>query len=384
MARYFICVFMLAAAAYARGLTAQQVLDKVVSTYSSLKAVHMVAEREETTYPAGRSQTTFSECELATTTGHRYFARLKLPQQQALAVSDGENVWLALDSRKQWSKVPATSLSDDSDEEHDARVASRDLQDSLENIMLHRFLALAKTVQDPVISKQQDFELGREKARCYLIRAQTRGSEIELWVDQQRFVILQYKEKNKSPDTHIEIAMKLKLVELNQEVGDSLFHFDPNPEWTEVGTPTRAPIQPGERAANFTLKTLDGESVALQSLHGSVVVLDFWATWCVPCRVEFPAIEKIRSEFGEAVRFYGISDESPATVKEFVEEHRYKTPMLLDGNREMHRRYGIHHIPMLFVIDRDSVVRQQFIGTQNESKLREAIRSVVDQRTLNH
>jgi outer membrane lipoprotein-sorting protein len=76
-----------------------------------------------------------------------------------------------------------------------------------------------------VISKQQDFELGREKARCYLIRAQTRGSEIELWVDQQRFVILQYKEKSKSPDTHIEIAMKLKLVELNQEVGDSLFHL---------------------------------------------------------------------------------------------------------------------------------------------------------------
>jgi thiol-disulfide isomerase/thioredoxin len=67
---------------------------------------------------------------------------------------------------------------------------------------------------------------------------------------------------------------------------------------------------------------------------GGVVVLDFWATWCVPCRVEFPAIEKIRSEFGDAVRFYGISDESPATVKRFVEEHRYKMPLLLDGNRE--------------------------------------------------
>jgi outer membrane lipoprotein-sorting protein len=95
-----------------------------------------------------------------------------------------------------------------------------------------------------VISKHQDFELGREKARCCLISARTRGSEIELWVDQQRLVILQYREKSKSPHTHIEIAMKLKLVELNQEVGDSLFHFDPNPEWTEVGTPTRAPIQP--------------------------------------------------------------------------------------------------------------------------------------------
>ena len=58
-------------------------------------------------------------------------------------------------------------------------------------------------------------------------------------------------------------------------------------------------------------------------------------------------------------------------------------PTLLDSNREMHRRYGIHKIPVLFVIDRDSVVRRQFIGTQNESELREAIRSVVDRKAPN-
>ena len=206
-------------------------------------------------------------------------------------------------------------------------------------------------------------------------------------MDQQRFVVLQYKEKSQSLDGQIEIAMKMKLVELNQEVGDSLFHFEPEQGWTQVETLAppgeRYPIRTGERAADFTLKTLDGDSVALQSLHGNVVVLNFWATWCLPCRVEFPAIEKIRSEFGAAVRFYGVSDESPATVKKFVEEQRYEMPMLLDSNREMHRRYGIHKIPVLFVLDRDSVVRRQFIGTQNESELREAIRSVVDQTPPN-
>ena len=381
MTRCLICLSMLALPACARDLTAQQVLDKVVSTYSSLKAVHMVAEREETTYPAGRSQTAFSEYELANATGGRYLARLKQPPQQALAVSDGSTIWLALDSKKQWSRVSAASQADDTDEEHDARAASRDLHDSLENMMLHRFLALAKTVQRPVIAKDRDFELGREKARCYAIRAHTSGSEIELLVDRQRFVVLQYQEKSNPPDTPTEIAMKIRLVELNQEVGDSLFHFEPDPGWVEVGTlpPAGEPIRTGERAADFTVRTLDGESVALESLRGSVVVLDFWATWCVPCRVEFPAIEKIRSEFGGAVRFYGISDESLATVKKFVEETGYQMPMLLDNNREMRRRYGIHKIPVLFVIDRDSVVRRQFIGAQSESELREAIRAVVDQ-----
>lgn len=380
MTRYFICLFMLALPACAGDLTAREVLEKVASTYGSLKAVHLVAEREETTYPAGRAQTTFSEYELATATGGRYLARWKQPPQEALTVSDGSTIWLALNSRKQWSRVSAASQADDNDEEHDARAASTDLHDSLENIMLHRFLALAKTVQHPVVAKRQDFELGREKAPCYAIRAHAGGSEIELLVDQQRFVVLQYKEKSEPPGAQTAIAMRIKLVELNQEVGDSLFHFEPDPGWSEVGTlaPPGEPIRTGERAADFTVRTLDGESLALGSLRGSVVALDFWATWCVPCRMEFPAIEKIRSEFGGAVRFYGISDESLATVKKFVEENRYQMPMLLDSNREIRRRYGIHKIPVLLVIDRDGVVRRQFIGAQTESELREAIRSVVD------
>jgi peroxiredoxin/outer membrane lipoprotein-sorting protein len=321
---------------------------------------------------------------LASKPGHRYFARLTLSHEQALSVSDGSNIWHALESRKQWSQVSAASLTGDNDEEQGAKAANTDLHDTLEGIMLYRFLSLAKHAQNPAIAKEPDFKLGREKVRCYLIRARTRGGEIELLVDRQRFVVLQYKEKGKSPDGDVEIAMKMKLVELNQDVGDSLFHFEPNPGWTEVETLVlpreRAVTLTGERAADFTLKTLNGESVGLQSLHGNVVVLDFWATWCGPCRAEFPAIERLRSEFGGAVRFYGVSDESAATVKKFVEEHRYEMPMLLDSNREMHRRYGIHAIPALFVIDRDSVVRRQFLGTRSELELRKAIRSVVEQK----
>jgi len=382
--RCLICLFVLALPAFARDLTAQQVLDRVVSTYSSLQAVHLVAERTETAYPAGGAQSS-AEYELATASGGRYLARLKQPPQQALAVSDGAAIWLALNSKKQWSRVPAASQEDDTDEEHDARAASAALHDSLENVMLHQFLRLAKTVQHPMMANERDFDLGRERAHCYAIRAHAGTSEIELFVDRQRFVVLQYQQKTKSPDAPVEIVMKFKLVELNQEVADSLFHFEPEPGWTEVGTlPSLAePIHAGERAADFTAGTLDGASVALAGLRGSVVVLDFWATWCMPCREEFPAMEKISAELGGAVRFYGISDESPDTVRQFVEENRCRMPMLLDSNREMRRRYGVHKIPALFVIDRHGVVRQQFIGARSESELRAAIRAVVDSNPPN-
>ena len=384
MTRHLLYLCILAIPAYAKEPAAQQVLDKVVSTYTNLTAVHMVAEREDTTYSAGGPQTASSECELANAAGGRYIARLKQPGQQALAVNDGSDIWLALDSKKQWSRVSA-SPTDDSDEEHDARAASENLHDSLQNIVIGRLLALVKSVQDPVMAKPQVFDLAGRKAPCYAIRAHTPGADVELLVDKEKFVVFEYTEKSSSAGKQVAIAMKLKLVELNQEVAASLFHFSPEPGWTEVEAPvpTSDPVRTGEPAREFALKTLDGESVALQNLRGSVVVLDFWATWCLPCREEFPALEKIRSEFAGDVRFYGISDESPALVKQFVDEYRYRMPMLLDTRREMRRRYGIHKIPELLVIDRDSVVRRLFIGVQDESELREAIRSVVDRKPPN-
>lgn len=384
MTRYLICLCILAIPASAKEPSAQQILDKVVSTYTNLIAVHMVAEREDTTYSAGGPQTASSECELANAAGGRYLARLKQSQQQALAVNDGSDIWLALDSKKQWSRVSA-SPTDDSDEEHDARAASENLHDSLRNIMIDRLLALVKSVQDPVMAQPRIFELAGRKAPCYAIRAHTPVSDVELLVDKERFVVFEYTEKSNSPGKQVAIAMKLKLVELNQEVAASLFHFSPDPGWTEVQAPAPPgdPVRTGESARDFTLKTLDGESVALRNLHGSVVVLDFWATWCLPCRDEFPALEKIRADFAGDVRFFGISDESPELVKQFVDEFRYRMPMLLDTRREMRRRYGVHKIPELLVIDRDSVVRRLFIGVQDESELREAIRSVLDRKPPN-
>jgi cytochrome c biogenesis protein CcmG/thiol:disulfide interchange protein DsbE len=378
--RYFVCLCLAVSPACAKGLTAQQVLDKLVSTYSGLQAVHAIAVREETRVTASQSQGASLECELADASGGRYYARLKQPRQQALAINDGTNIWLALDSKKQWSRVSATAATEDTDEEHDAQVASRDLHDSLENIVLHQFLDLAKTLQDPVIERAQDFELARGKVRCYTIRGHVSGADVELLVDQQLFVVWQYKEKSPAPGGSTEVTVNVKLMELNQDVNGSLFHFEPEPGWTEVGKLASAavPIRAGERAADFSVKTLDGELVTLSGLRGNIIVLDFWATWCVPCRAEMPAMEKIRAEFGAAVRFYAISDEDTAIVRKFIEENRLGMPVLIDGNREVHRRYGVHKIPALFVIDGDSIVRCQLTGARTESELRDAVRSAVD------
>jgi thiol-disulfide isomerase/thioredoxin len=133
----------------------------------------------------------------------------------------------------------------------------------------------------------------------------------------------------------------------------------------------------GSRAGNFALKTLEGEPVMLDQTRGKVVVLDFWATWCPPCRKELPSIEKLRAEFGDRVQFYGVNDEEAGTVKEFVRKNHYQLTVLLDGKREVHRNYGVSAIPTLLVIDKSGVIREHFIGSRDETTLRKAIQSVL-------
>ena len=112
-------------------------------------------------------------------------------------------------------------------------------------------------------------------------------------------------------------------------------------------------------------------------LRGSVVVLDFWATWCGPCREELPIVEKLRTEFAGKVQFLGINDEDRGTVAGFLKKHDYQLSVLMDGRKDVHRQYGIRSIPQLFVIDREGVIRQHYVGGRSEDALRKAIEAAL-------
>jgi thiol-disulfide isomerase/thioredoxin len=109
------------------------------------------------------------------------------------------------------------------------------------------------------------------------------------------------------------------------------------------------------------------------------VVLDFWATWCPPCREELPTVDKLRAEFGDKVQFFGISDEDAGTVKGFLRKNNNGLPTLMDQKETVHRQYGVSAIPTLLVIDRDGVIRSHFIGGRSPETLRDAIAKVLGQ-----
>lgn len=121
--------------------------------------------------------------------------------------------------------------------------------------------------------------------------------------------------------------------------------------------------QAGRPAPDFTLPRLDGPAVRLGDLRGRVVVLNFWTTWCPPCRDETPALQAFYERYGDRVAYYGINVAEPVdTVRRFVADFGVTYPILLDRAKEVNRLYGVTAYPETWWIDRDGVARVHWIG----------------------
>ncbi len=116
-----------------------------------------------------------------------------------------------------------------------------------------------------------------------------------------------------------------------------------------AGCPGGTSLETGDPAPEFELPSLDGATVSSQSLLGRPVVLNFWATWCVPCRSEIPVLQSLEAA-GVQVVAIAIDDEGEELVRPFVEQYRPGYTVLL-GNGEIFRRFGGSSIPYTLVLD---------------------------------
>jgi peroxiredoxin len=124
----------------------------------------------------------------------------------------------------------------------------------------------------------------------------------------------------------------------------------------------------------FTLKDLSGKTWTFSELRGKVVLVNFWATWCPPCRKEMPDLETLYGRFGSrGLVVLGISDEEAAKVEPFIRERKVSFPVLLDPGRKVNEMFVVDGIPKSFVYDRDGKLVAQSIDMRTQKQFLEML-----------
>jgi peroxiredoxin len=138
--------------------------------------------------------------------------------------------------------------------------------------------------------------------------------------------------------------------------------------------------QIGKKVPAWELIDLNGKPVQSEKYKGKVIILNFWATWCPPCRAEMPDFMKLHAAYKDkGVTFLGISlDQGLGPVKRYVRTEKVNYPILM-GNSKMVADYGnFSAIPQTFVIDAEGRINKQFMGLVKFEKLEKVIQSLID------
>lgn len=368
-------------------LAAEANLDAIrqgmAAPMKGVSAIHLVAEREDL-YSNGAAGT--ETYEYAAGGAGRVRLGLKTGNREGLLVSDGSTTWKALPKEKQWSKAEVALQPDDEDDKQEAAPGGReqpDLRLQITRALFGHGLSMSRLAAPALALKNEEsIKVDGRKFDCWVLTGRLNDGQHTVWVDKNTHLVLQRKSSARVRAGNgvlgIETAVKVKTLKLNQEVATNTFAFTAPPKWTEA----EFVLLPGEEglslanqpAVGFALKNLEGDTVSLNALQGKVVVLDFWATWCPPCRRTMPHLERLSTELKEqGVAVVGVSAEETGVVKSYIKKQNFTFPILLDAKREVNRRYGIRAIPTTLVIDRQGVIRSHFVGAPSEERLRQAV-----------
>jgi peroxiredoxin len=122
----------------------------------------------------------------------------------------------------------------------------------------------------------------------------------------------------------------------------------------------------GHFAPDFALKTLEGNTVRLSEFRGKkVVLINFWATWCPPCRLEMPTMQQIYAEYkakGFEILAVNIEPDAQQEIRDFIKELRLTFPILLDPDMKITRKFRVIGLPVSILIDRQGIVRAKEVG----------------------
>lgn len=293
--------------------------------------------------------------------------------------SDGEHTWILLEPLNQYIQRDAAG----SPEEASAKTSflPRNLPD------------VSKSVKSVKLKGEEQIKIGAGRIPCWVVETvydtiqlgdMTIGDGAQTtWISKAHKLNLETRFHANLHLSGIETPVEMTqvtrttLLRLNPDLPDSLFAFTPpegakeTADWTLPGIVKPDVI--GKPAPAFKVKSIAGADIDLASLRGKVVLLNFWTTWCGPCKRELPVLEKLNSEFhdrGLVVVGVNVGDEKSA-VEKFLDSFRLTFLVApAEGLDDLVAELSINAFPTMLLIDRDGKVAAYEVGARGEAGLR--------------
>ncbi|MGI9070247.1 MAG: redoxin domain-containing protein [Bryobacteraceae bacterium] len=262
------------------------------------------------------------------------------PSFSIVLITDGSTIWTYMPHDKAYTKVQASAIADTGDEGEDGS-HNDNIALSVYSMAVRRYASLDKSPSRSELAGEEVIKTADGRVRCWILQTNVSGHTENLWVDQQRYLVLRAEStfEQEGIATHMKISIKRFDVEPPALTAFTFVPDKPAKLVDELNIPGSNPTFVGKFAADFGLKNLDGEPVRLSDFRGKIVVLNFWATWCPPCRDELPTFNKLAKQFKDKdVVFLGINDEGAGTVKSFNKKNNYTFVTLEDKNDKVIKR----------------------------------------------
>lgn len=136
----------------------------------------------------------------------------------------------------------------------------------------------------------------------------------------------------------------------------------------------------GYKAPSFSLTGLDGKTYSLDALKGKPVVINFWASWCGPCKIEAPELVKLYAKYKGQVELYAVNvtqSDSIEGARAFAQQYGFRFPVLLDEKAEVSARYQIQPIPTSFFVDKDGTIKEVLLGLADPVELENKFKRLI-------
>ncbi len=368
-ASIFLCL-ILPALGYGEGDQALAILERTAKTYREIGSYQIEIRSLYTLDDAG--QTKVSESRIVAAGGGAGKFRWEVfgPGPRELRISDGRKLWVYRADTGQYTTAEAGPSSPFT---------------SLQQI--------DQNISSASIAREETLRIGGKAVDCYVIHVERRqwpegtdpATRFAMYrIDKKSFVV----HKQVEYCDHSAHTMLFTFLKWSEAVPEDLFAFQAPAGSKQVATfdaqggQGEATQVTGTQAPDFSLKDVDGRSVDLRSLAGKAVVVDFWATWCPPCREEMPHLEQLHRQLrdrGLVVLGLDVGEDAD-TVREFARKNDYTFTLLLGAEPDVSARYHVDGYPTVFVIDRAGKIAARLGGSAQESDLRAAVKNALASR----